>query len=398
MLQRGSKMVAPVLFALSSACAGARPPLPVDPAPAEVAPVPVISPARSSAEAPPTTVAAVSDPLGSWQEGPTKQAIMAFVARVSRAGSADFVPLAERIAVFDNDGTLWSEQPVYVQLAFVLDRVRELAPAHPEWKTREPFKSVLAGDVKTALGGGEKALVELLAATHSGMTTEDFEQTVLRWFSTAKHPKYGRLYSECVYQPMQEVLAYLRANGFKTFIVSGGGIDFMRPVTEKIYGIPAEQVIGSTGKLHFELRNGRPVIVRDPGVFFVNDREGKPVGIQQHIGRRPIAAFGNSDGDQQMLEWTMGGTGARLALLVHHTDGEREVAYDRASSIGKLDQALDEAKAKGWLVASMKDDWKTVFSAPQRVLPPPAPPATSGPPSPPPAAALPIPSGSTASR
>jgi hypothetical protein len=287
-----------------------------------------------------------------------------FVSRVTKPGSPDFVPVPERIATFDNDGTLWSEQPIYIQFAFALDRVRELAPQHPEWKTKEPFKSVLAGDVKKALAGGEKALVELISATHSGMTSEEFTAIVARWFATAKHPKYGRPYSECVYQPMLEVLAYLRANGFKTFIVSGGGVEFMRVITEKVYGIPPEQVVGSQGKLKFELRDGKPVLTREPGIGFIDDGPGKPVGIQNHIGRRPIAAFGNSDGDQQMLEWTAAGAGARLALIVHHTDATREVAYDRASPIGKLDKALDEARAKGWVVASMKDDWKSIFPSP----------------------------------
>lgn len=292
-----------------------------------------------------------------------KQAILSFVTRVTTPGT-DFVPVPERIATFDNDGTLWTEQPIYIQLAFMLDRVKELAPAHPEWKAKEPFKSILAGDLKGALAGGEKAIVELVMATHAGMSTTEFEQIVTRWFATAKHPKLGRPYTECVYQPMLELLSYLRANDFKTFIVSGGGIDFMRPVTEQLYGIPPEQVVGSTGKLKFELRDGKPTILREPGIDFINDSVGKPVGIQRHIGRRPIAAFGNSDGDQQMLEWTAAGTGPRFMLLVHHTDGEREVAYDRASSIGKLDKALDEAKAKGWTVVSMKDDWKTIFPAP----------------------------------
>jgi phosphoserine phosphatase len=282
---------------------------------------------------------------------------MDFVARVTKEDWADFVPVSERIAVFDNDGTLWSEQPVYIQLAFALDRVRELAPRHPEWKTKEPFKSVLAGDLKRALGGGEKAIAELVFATHSRAIVE-------RWFATAKHPKYNRPYTQCVYQPMLEVLSYLRANGFKTFIVSGGGIDFMRPVTEKLYGIPPEQVVGSTEKLKFELRDGKPVLLREPAIGRINDGPGKPVGIQEHIGRRPIAAFGNSDGDLQMLEWTAAGPGARLMLIVHHTDSTREVAYDRASHIGKLDKALDEALAKKWVVASMKDDWKTIFPLP----------------------------------
>lgn len=344
-------------WVLASGCASAAPPAAAEPEPA---PASVAAPAAASADAA-ARVPAPADPLPSWRNGATKEAIVAFVARVTKSGSADFVPLPERIATFDNDGTLWSEQPIYIQLAFALDRVRELAPSHPEWKTTEPFKSVLAGDLKAALAGGEKSLLALIGATHAGMTTSEFDEIVRRWFSTAKHPKYGRPYSECVYQPMLELLGYLRLNGFKTFIVSGGGIDFMRAITEQVYGIPPEQVIGTTGKLKFELRGGKPVILRESGVDFVNDKEGKPVGIQRHIGRRPIAAFGNSDGDQQMLEWTAGGPGARLLLLVHHTDGEREVAYDRASSIGKLDKALDEARAKGWLVASMKDDWSTIF-------------------------------------
>jgi hypothetical protein len=312
----------------------------------------------------PASARVAADPLPSWNDGAAKQALVNFVSRVTKEGSPDFVPVPERIATFDNDGTLWSEQPIYVQFAFALDRVRELAPQHPEWKTKEPFKSVLAGDVKKALAGGDKALVDIVMATHTGMTSEEFAGIVGRWFATARHPKYGRPYTECVYQPMLEVLAYLRANAFKTFIVSGGGVDFMRVITEKVYGIPPEQVVGSQGKIKFELRDGQPVLSREHGIGFVDDGPGKPVGIQNHIGRRPIAAFGNSDGDQQMLQWTMAGSGARLALLVHHTDGTREVAYDRASHIGKLDKALDEARARGWVVASMKDDWKTIFPAP----------------------------------
>jgi phosphoglycolate phosphatase-like HAD superfamily hydrolase len=351
-----SKHIISLLSLLIVSCAS--PPPPERPQP-ESAPAPAWT---SEAPAPaPTVPSAPADPLPSWNEGPTKQAISHFVARVTTPGGADFVPLAERIAVFDNDGTLWSEQPLYVEVAFTLDRVRELAPEHPEWKSKQPFKAVLAGDLKTALGGGTKALVELVTATHSGMTTEEFATIVLRWFATAKHPKYGRPYTECVYQPMLELLSYLRVNGFKTFIVSGGGIDFMRPITEKVYGIPPEQVVGSSGKLKYELRNGTPVIHREPEVSFIDDGPGKPVGIQNHIGRRPIAAFGNSDGDLQMLEWTAGGTGARFMLLVHHTDAEREALYDRESSIGKLDKALDTARTRGWTVLSMKDDWKTIF-------------------------------------
>jgi phosphoglycolate phosphatase-like HAD superfamily hydrolase len=343
-----------------------NPPPEAPPAPLEVpaaaapsAPAPAASPALTPASAP-----APADALPSWNDGAAKQAILGFVLRVTKQDSPDFVPMPERIATFDNDGTLWSEQPIYIQLAFAFDRVRELAPQHPEWKTKEPFKSVLSGDLKKAIGGGEKALGEIIMATHTGMTNEEFSGIVARWFATAKHAKYGRPYTECVYQPMLEVLAFLRANGFKTFIVSGGGVEFMRVITEKAYGIPPEQVIGSQGKLKYELRDGKPVLAREPGIGFIDDGPGKPVGIQNAIGRRPIAAFGNSDGDLQMLEWTAAGAGARLALIVHHTDATREVAYDRASPIGKLDKALDEARAKGWVVASMKDDWKTIFRAP----------------------------------
>ena len=308
-----------------------------------------------------TTIAQAADPLPSWNDGNAKQSIMDFVKRANTPGGKDFVPEPERIATFDNDGTLWAEQPLYFQLAFALDRVKALAPQHPEWKGKEPFASLLKGDLKSALGGGEPAIFQIVMATHAGMTTEEFEKTVTDWIATAKHPKTKRPYTEMVYQPMLELLAYLRANGFKTFIVSGGGIDFMRPWTEKVYGIPPEQVIGSSGKLTFELRGGKPVLVKLPELNFIDDKAGKPVGIQQHIGRRPILAFGNSDGDLQMLQWTVAGSGARFALILHHTDAEREWAYDRKSSIGRLDKALDEAKAKGWTVVDMKDDWKTIF-------------------------------------
>jgi len=273
------------------------------------------------------------------------------------------VPAPERIAVFDNDGTLWAEQPLYFQLVFALDRVKALAPQHPEWKDKEPFASLLKGDLKGALAGGEPAIFQIVMATHTGMTTEEFEKTVTDWIATARHPKTKRPYTEMVYQPMLELLAYLRANGFKTFIVSGGGIEFMRVFSEQVYGIPPEQVIGSSGKLKFELRDGKPVLVKLPELNFIDDKAGKPVGIQQHIGRRPILAFGNSDGDLQMLQWTAAGRGARFMGLVHHTDAEREWAYDRNSHIGKLDKALDEANAKGWTVVDMKDDWKQVFPA-----------------------------------
>jgi hypothetical protein len=304
---------------------------------------------------------AADDPLPSWNDTAPKKAIVAFVGRVTKEGSPDFVPVPERIATFDNDGTLWAEQPLYFQGLFLIDRVKALAPQHPEWKTKEPFASVLKGDMKGVAAAGEKGLLELLAATHTGMTTEEFNKTVSNWIATARHPKTGRPFTRMVYQPMLELLAYLRANGFKTFIVSGGGIEFMRPWTEKVYGIPPEQVVGSSVKLKFEMRDGKPVLIKLPAVDLIDDKEGKPVGIESHIGRRPIAAFGNSDGDLQMLQWTTAGSGPRFALIVHHDDAAREWAYDRTSSIGKLDKAWDEAVARGWTVVSMKDDWRAIF-------------------------------------
>jgi len=306
-------------------------------------------------------VAAASEPLPSWNDGATKQAIMDFVVRVTKDGSADYVPEAQRVAVFDNDGTLWAEQPMYVQALFVADRVKTLASQHPEWTTKEPFASLLKGDATGVAASGESGIAELMALTHAGMSTDEFAVIVSDWIATARHPKTGRLYTEMVYQPMLELLAYLRENGFKTFIVSGGGIEFMRPWAERVYGIPPEQVIGSTGGLKFEMRDGGPVIMKTPDLVLNDDKEGKPVGIQRHIGRRPIAAFGNSDGDLQMLEWTCTPPGARLCLLVHHTDAEREWAYDRTSRVGRLDKALDEATARGWTIVDMKQDWKTVF-------------------------------------
>ncbi len=307
-----------------------------------------------------TNIARAADPLPSWNDTAPKQSITAFVEKVTKQGSPDFVPPAERIATFDNDGCLWAEQPMYFQALFVFDRVKELAPQHPDWKDKEPFASVLKGDMKGALAGGEHALMDMALATHAGTTTEEFEKIVLDWIGTAKHPKTGKLFTEMVYQPMLEVLAYLRANGFKTFIVSGGGIEFMRPWTERVYGIPPEQVIGSSIKTKFKLRDGKPVLARLPELSFYNDKGGKPAAIQHHIGRRPIASFGNSDGDLQMLQWTAAGPGVRFCLYVHHTDAEREWAYDRESHIGKLDKGLDEAAAKGWTIVSMKDDWKTI--------------------------------------
>jgi len=304
---------------------------------------------------------AQTDPLPSWNSTGPKQTIMNFVQRVTRHGSPDFVPADQRIATFDNDGTLWVEQPMYVQLAFIIDRVHQLAPKHPAWKTTQPFKGVLEGDMKAVAATGEKGLMQLMAATHTGMSVDEFQKIVTDWLATAQHPRFKRTYTQCVYQPMLELLAYLRASGFKTYIVSGGGVEFMRPWTERIYGVPPEQVVGSSVKTKFETINGQPQLMRLPEINFIDDKEGKPVGINQYIGRRPIAAFGNSDGDQQMLEWTTAGSGPRLALLVHHTDAAREYAYDRQSSMGRLDKALDEAHAKGWIVVDMKNDWKTVF-------------------------------------
>ncbi|HTN02000.1 MAG TPA: HAD family hydrolase [Planctomycetaceae bacterium] len=305
--------------------------------------------------------ACAADPLPSWNAGPSKQAIVDFVARTTREGGADFIPVPQRIATFDNDGTLWAEQPLYFQLFFALDRVKALAPQHPEWKAQEPFASLLKGDTQAALAGGEKAIVEILTVTHAGMTTEDFEQIVRDWFATARHPTTGRPYTEMVYQPMLELLAYLRANGFKTFIVSGGGIEFMRVFAERVYGVPPEQVVGSSIKTKFELRDGKPVLIRLPEVDFIDDKAGKPVGINAHIGRRPIAAFGNSDGDLEMLQWTAAGPGPRFCLFVHHTDAEREWAYDRKSHIGQLDKGLDEAGVRGWTVVDMKSDWNVIY-------------------------------------
>jgi hypothetical protein len=303
-----------------------------------------------------------ADPLPSWNDTAAKKAIITFVEKVTKQGSADFVPVPERIATFDNDGTLWCEQPMYFQLLFALDRVKILAPQHPEWKTHEPFASLLKGDVHGALAGGVKSLNEIVMVTHAGMTTEEFENIVKDWIATAKNPKTGKPLLEMVYQPMLELLAYLRANGFKTFIVSGGGIEFMRPWTEQVYGIPPEQVVGSSIKTEYEMRDGRPAIVRLPELDFIDDKAGKPVGINLHIGRRPIAAFGNSDGDRQMLEWTQAGGGARLMMLVHHDDAKREFAYGPKSPIGTFsDSLLAEANQSGWTVISMKDDWKTVF-------------------------------------
>ncbi len=306
-------------------------------------------------------IAASGDPLPSWNEGRVKASIIDFVRLTTDTASPDHVRPEDRIATFDNDGTLWAEQPYYFQFAFALDRIRAIAPQHPEWQDKEPFKSALSGDPKGILTGDVHALLEIVAATHFGMTTDEFEAEVHKWLASARHPQTGRPYTDMVFQPMLELLEYLRANGFKTFIVSGGGIEFMRTFAEQTYGIPHHQVIGSSGKLKFDIRDGNPVLLKLAEVNFIDDNAGKPVGIQHHIGRRPIAAFGNSDGDLQMLQWTTAGKGARLGLLVRHTDAGREWAYDRNSDIGRLDKALDEANEKGWTVVDMRNDWRRVF-------------------------------------
>jgi phosphoserine phosphatase len=309
----------------------------------------------------PVVALAQSDPLPSWNDTAPKAAIVEFVEKVTKDGTPDFVPEPERIAVFDNDGTLWTEHPMYVQLAFALDRVKAEAPNHPEWKTTQPFQAVLEGDMKALAAAGEKGLVELIMATHAGMTVDEFQKTVTDWIATARDPRFKKPYTELVYQPMLELLSYLRANGFKTFIVSGGGIEMMRPWTERVYGIPPEQVVGSSIKTEFEMKDGAPTLFRLPQVNFIDDKAGKPVGINEHIGRKPIAAFGNSDGDLEMLQWTTMAPGVRFGLIVHHTDAEREYAYDRNTEFGRLDKALDAAAENNWTVVDMKNDWKKIF-------------------------------------
>jgi phosphoglycolate phosphatase-like HAD superfamily hydrolase len=305
---------------------------------------------------------AQGDALPSWNSGPARQSILDFVTRTTTIGGRDWIPVPERIATFDNDGTLWTEQPMYFQVMFAMDRVRALAGRNPQWATQEPFKSVLANDRDALAALGEKGLLEIVAATHTGLTTEEFRQTVLDWLATARHPRFKRPYTDLVFQPMLELLALLRANQFKTYIVSGGGIEFMRPWTERVYGIPPEQVVGSSGVTRYELRaNDRPVLLKEPKVLFIDDGPGKPEGINQYIGRRPVFAFGNSDGDQQMLEWTAAGAGARFMGLVHHTDAVREYAYDRQSAVGRLDKAWNEAVRRKWTVVDMKDDWKVIY-------------------------------------
>jgi phosphoglycolate phosphatase-like HAD superfamily hydrolase len=302
-----------------------------------------------------------TDPLPSWNEGTAKQSIISFVEAVTSETGPDFIKPADRIAVFDNDGTLWTEQPYYFQLQFGIDRVKALAPAHPEWRTNKLIQAVLADDINTVLSFGEKGLVELIMTTHAGITTDEFSQIVKDWINTAKHPKTGKLYKEMVFQPMLEVLDYLRANGFKTWIVSGGGVDFMRPWTEEVYGIPSEQVIGSSIKTAFEMREGNPVLMKLPEINFIDDKEGKPVGIHHYIGKKPVAAFGNSDGDLQMLQYTASNHLKSLCVYIHHSDSVREWAYDRNSHIGKLDKGLDEATEKSWTVVDMKNDWIKIY-------------------------------------
>jgi phosphoserine phosphatase len=304
---------------------------------------------------------AAQSPLPSWNDGPTKKAILEFVAAVTDEKGKDYVAPADRIATFDNDGTMWVEYPMYTQALFAFDRVKKLAPQHPEWKTTQPFKGVLEDDMKAVGASGMKGLMAIIMATHSGMTAAEFDKDVSDWLGTNKQPKFKRLYTECIYQPQLELLKHLRANGFKTFIVSGGGIAFMRTFSEKTYGIPTEQVVGSSVVAEFQDKDGKPALVRQPKIDFINDKAGKPVGIYQHIGRRPILAFGNSDSDMQMIEYTKAGEGRRLGLFVHHTDADREYAYDRKSHVGTLDKALDQAAANDWIIVDMKKDWKQIF-------------------------------------
>jgi phosphoserine phosphatase len=310
-----------------------------------------------------STMAAAQQVLPSWKDGSTRQAIVDFVQAVTQEGGPKFVAVEDRIAVFDNDGTLWTEHPVYFQFAFILDRVKALAPQHPEWKENEPFKSVLAGDMEGLAASGEKGIVELAMETHGGMTTEEFNAIVTDWFASARHPKFKRPYSELTFVPMRELLDYLRANGFKTYIVSGGGVEFMRPMTEKMYGIPPEQVIGSRIETKYMLKDDKPILMREPKVDFVDDGPGKPVGINAIIGRRPIFVAGNSDGDYEMLRWATAGDGPRLGVIVHHTDEVREYAYDRKTHFGKLDKAMTEAKERGWILIDMKNDWSKIYDA-----------------------------------
>lgn len=303
----------------------------------------------------------ISDPLPSWNEGPTKKAIINFVEDVVNSDSPNFVEVSDRIATFDNDGNLWSEQPMYFQLFFAIDRVKQLAPDHPEWKSKQPFKAVLEDDIPSLLASGEHGLLELVMATHADLTTEEFAGIVKDWLSKSTHPRFNQPYNKLIYQPMLELLDYLRANDFKTFIVSGGGVEFMRAWVEEAYGIPTDQVVGSSIKTDFDYNDGKPVIRRLPQLDFIDDKECKPVGINKFIGKRPVFASGNSDGDLQMLQYTAGGKGRRFMLYLHHTDADREWAYDRDSHIGRLDKGLDESEINGWTVIDMKQDWKVIY-------------------------------------
>jgi phosphoglycolate phosphatase-like HAD superfamily hydrolase len=302
-----------------------------------------------------------SDPLPSWNNGSAKQRIIDFVVKSVSGDSSDFIQVSDRIACFDNDGCLWTEQPYYFQLAFAVDQVKKLAPEHPEWKSKQPFKALLENDMKTVIAGGEHALLEIVMATHAGMTTEEFEGSVREWINSARHPVTGRLYKDMAFKPMLELLDYLRANGFKTFIVSGGGADFIRPWSEEVYGIPPDQVVGSSGKVEYKVIDGKPVLIKLPEINFIDDKEGKPVGIHQYIGKRPVFTAGNSDGDYAMLQWTTTGPGPRFGMIVHHTDPVREYAYDRESSVGRLNKGLDDAQGYNWLVVDMKKDWKVIY-------------------------------------
>jgi len=317
---------------------------------------------QNQQEIPESKSPAATDPLPSWNDGEAKKSIIDFVTKSVTEGGPAFIPIPDRIATFDNDGTLWAEQPMYFQFLFAVDRIREMAPQHPEWKTKQPFKALLEGDMKTVLAGGEKALLEIVMTTHAGMTTEAFEKTVKDWMATATHPKTGKHYNEMIYRPMVELLHYLRDNQYKTFIVSGGGIDFMRPWVQQAYGIPPDQVVGSSGKVKYDTTDGKPVLIKLPELNFIDDKAGKPAGIHQYIGIRPVFAAGNSDGDYEMLQWTtLAGGYPRFGLLVHHTDSVREYAYDRQSHIGKLEKGLDDAQKNHWHVVDMKNDWKAVF-------------------------------------
>jgi hypothetical protein len=308
-----------------------------------------------------TNSARAEDPLPSWNDGATKSSITTFVEKVTTVGGKEFVEPANRIATFDNDGTLWCEKPMYFQMIFAFDRIKATASQHPDWKEKEPFKAVLAGDMQSFGGTGQKGLLDVIEATHAGMTVEDFHAIVKDWMHTARHPRFHRPYDQLIYQPMHELLVYLRAKQFQTFIVSGGGVEFMRPWIPKVYGIPTQQIVGSSGVVKYEMRDGKPVLLKEPKVNFIDDGPGKPVGINQFIGRRPVMAFGNSDGDLEMLQWTTAGDGPRFGLIVHHTDAVREYAYDRDSKVGRLDKAWDEAVKKGWTIVDMKNDWKQIF-------------------------------------